>query len=103
MAQVVITESASGDEAAILTDLNATAGLLMAYRFRSLFGSLYARLALHPDSGSPRPGLGPDIRIGVVSPYIAIYRHVADDDTVTVLRLIHGRRRIGGKLLAEKS
>ncbi len=48
-----------------------------------------------------RPAIGQNIRIGIVSPYIVIYRYSERDDTVTVLRLVHGRRRITGKLLSE--
>jgi toxin ParE1/3/4 len=44
------------------------------------------------------PALGPNVRIGVVSPYIVIYRHA--EDTVNVLRIVHGRRRITDKLLS---
>jgi len=69
-------------------------------KYRALFRRLYDRLADHPDSGPPRPKLGPNIRIGIVSPYIVIYRHVATADTVNVLRIVHGRRRITGKLLS---
>ena len=39
------------------------------------------RLGDHPGSGAARPALGLDIRIGIVSPHIVIYRHSADDDT----------------------
>jgi toxin ParE1/3/4 len=45
--------------------------------------------------------LGSNIRIGIVSPYIVIYRHSEGDDTVTLLRIVHGRRKITGKMLAE--
>ena len=99
MAQVIFTESASADEAAILSYLKSKAGFLVASKFRSLFKTLYKRLGEYPDSGPPRPALGADIRIGIISPYIVIYRHPADDDAVTVLRIVHGHRRITGKLL----
>jgi plasmid stabilization system protein ParE len=36
-----------------------------------------------------------------VPPYIVIYDHEQAADLVTVLRIVHGRRRITGKLLAE--
>ena len=100
MTQLIFTESASDDQSSILNDLNKKAGVLTAFKFQSLFRSLYDRLVDYPDSGAPRPALGPDIRIGIVSPQIIIYSHSVDDDTVTVLRLVHARRRITGKLLA---
>jgi toxin ParE1/3/4 len=74
----------------------------IAVKYNELFEKLYERLADHPGSGAPRPALDSHIRIGIVSPYIVIYRHNADDDTVTVLRIVHGRRRISGKLLGER-
>jgi toxin ParE1/3/4 len=100
MARIVIAASADADAAAILDDLDTRAGHLTAIKYRALFGKLYGRLADHPDSGPPRPALGPNIRIGVVSPYIVIYRHTEAAATVTALRIVHGRRRITGKLLS---
>lgn len=38
-------------------------------------------------------------RIGIVSPCIVIYRFREDEQIVTVLRIVHGRRRITGALL----
>jgi toxin ParE1/3/4 len=46
-----------------------------------------------------RPALGPDIRIGVILPYIVIYSHTETDGIVRVLRIVHGSRRVSGKLL----
>jgi toxin ParE1/3/4 len=101
MARIIVTTSASADQAAILKHLHAKAGLGTLVKFRSLFGALYDRLADHPASGPRRTALGSNIRIGIVSPYIVIYRHSEGDDTVTVLRIVHGRREITGKMLAE--
>jgi toxin ParE1/3/4 len=103
MARVIVTDEASFDEAGILNDLSTKAGLPTVVKFRGLFRSLYDRLAAHPAIGAPRAALGRNIRIGIASPYIVIYRHTEDDDTVTVLRVVHGRRRITGKLLSETS
>ena len=49
----------------------------------------------------PRPALGKDIRIGIVLPYIVIYRRREADDTVTVLRVVHGHRNITTKLISD--
>lgn len=84
----------------ILADLAATAGHRVAARYLDLFEALYDRLSPYPEGGAPRLTLGQDVRIGIVSPYIVIYRYAAHDDTVTVLRIVHGRRRITGKLLS---
>lgn len=99
MARVVVTSPADADTADIIAYLAAKAGYNVAARYIAAFEKLYDRLADHPESGAPRPVLGPHVRIGVVSPYIVIYEHDETDDTVVVLRIVHGRRRITGKLL----
>jgi toxin ParE1/3/4 len=98
-ARILIASTADADVEDIFKDLAATAGHRIALRYNDLFERLYDQLADHPDSGAPRPALGPEIRIGIVSPYIVIYRHSAEDGTVTVLRVVHGRRRITDALL----
>ena len=100
MAQVVIAAPADADIGTILAYLGVVAGRETARRYLALFESLYDRLAEHPASLPRRPALGLHIRIGVVSPYIVIYHHDARADTVTVLRIVHGRRRISGQMLA---
>jgi toxin ParE1/3/4 len=101
MAKVVISASADADTAGILVYLAHQAGRRTAAKYEALLERLYDRLAAHPGIGAPRPALGRNIRIGIISPHIVIYRHTEVDDTVTVLRIVHGRRRISGKLLSE--
>ena len=103
MARFILSPSASADQTEILNDLNSKAGLRTASKFRGPSRRLYMTLTDHPAIGAPRPALGRDIRIGIVSPYTIIYQHSADNGTVTVLRIVHGRRRITGKLLSENS
>jgi toxin ParE1/3/4 len=79
MAGVTFTASAAADSAAILSDLNAKAGHQIATKFGNRFTKLYDRLAGHPESGPPRPALGPNIRIGIFSPYIVISRYIEAD------------------------
>jgi len=97
--RVIVTSPADADTADIVTYLAAKAGYNVAATYIAAVEKLYDRLADHPDSGAPRPALGPHIRVGFVSPYIVIYEHTEPDDTVTILRIVHGRRRITGKLL----
>jgi toxin ParE1/3/4 len=59
-------------------------------------------LASFPDSGAPRPKIGPKIRIGVVAPYIVSYRHSENDNAVIVFRIVRGRREITGKMLRRR-
>ena len=100
MARIVFASSAHADSAAILTDLLAMAGRLTAMKFDRRFEELFDRLVEFPDSGALRPAVGRDIRVGIVAPYVVIFRYLAVDDTVTVMRIVHGRRKISGKLLS---
>lgn len=100
MARIIVTDTASADQATILSYLHEQAGLRTAIKFRGLFSALYDRLADHPASGPSRPALGPDIRVGIVFPYIIIYRYSENDDTVAVLRIVHAHQEITRKLLS---
>ncbi len=103
MPRLIITATADADAAGILTELSNKAGAETAKKFNARFESLYDRLVDHPDSGPTRPKLGPHIRIGLVFPYIVIYRHVPNDETVSIIRIVHGRRRLTRVLLQAKS
>jgi toxin ParE1/3/4 len=100
MARLALSTQAYLDVEGILTDLTAKAGRLIATKYDGLFERLYARLVEHPSSGAPRPVLGENIRIAVVAPFIVIYEYDQETDAVTVLRVVDGRRRISGRLLA---
>ena len=99
MTRFVVADMASADEAFILNDLYQVAGPRTARKYRSMFKALYDRLTAHPEIGAPRPVLGSRVRIGIVTPFIAIYQYDRVADTVTLLRLVHGRRRISRALL----
>jgi toxin ParE1/3/4 len=94
VARVAFTASADADSAKIIADLTAAAGANVADRYDADFDKLYERLSDHPKSGAPRPALGRYVRICVVLPYIVIYEHIEADDTVTIMRIAHGRRKI---------
>jgi len=99
MARVIVSLLAQADSDCILADLAEKAGYNVAVRYAASFEALYARFARHPASGAPRPAIGPDVRIGIASPYVVIYGHDESSDTVTIFRIVHGRRKISGKLL----
>jgi toxin ParE1/3/4 len=101
MARLLLTEAADADTDDILADLAVKAGLAVAIKYEQLFYALYRRLIDHPASGARRPALGRSVRIGVVSPYLVVYRHAKATDTVTVLRILRGRRRITRRLLLD--
>jgi toxin ParE1/3/4 len=75
VARVVVTPSADADTAEIIAYLDAKTGYGVAAKYNASFEQLYDDLADFPDSGAPRPKVGAKIRIGIVSPYIVIYRY----------------------------
>jgi toxin ParE1/3/4 len=99
MARVIVSLLAQTDNAHIIIYLAGTAGHTVAAKYASDFEALYERLAIHPECGPCRPAIGERVRIGIVSPYVVIYEHDRASDIVTILRIVHGRRRITGDLL----
>src|SRR5438128_1933613 len=97
MPRVVVSAAADSDRRNILDYLAANAGFATAERYNAAFRAVYRRLADFPDIGPPRPGLGVSVRIAVVPPFVVIYEHT--DDTVTIFRVLHGKRNITHGLL----
>jgi len=54
----------------------------------------FDRLAVYPEIGAPRPALGRNIRLIVIKPYLILYRFNAENNVVSILRVLHGHRRI---------
>lgn len=101
-ARVVVTAPADADMANILADLAGEAGSLVASKYNTMFELLYDRLAGHPESCPARPELGAHIRVAVVFPYLVIYQHPEGGDTVSIVRVLHGRRKITRTLLRDE-
>ncbi len=99
MTLVVLSREAQGDSDAILSSLARDASARAAARHARRFDRLYALLADHPDSGPARPQLGPKVRIGVVYPYLVLYEHDRSVRSLTIMRIVHGKRRITRRLL----
>jgi toxin ParE1/3/4 len=99
MARVVITNLADADTADILDNLVRDAGPLVASDYNTRIERLYDRLANAPESYQVRPKLGANIRVGVVFPYLVIYRYLEVDDRVSVIRVVDGRRNITRRFL----
>jgi toxin ParE1/3/4 len=99
MAQLVVSLLARADTTYIAHDLAFKAGAAVAARYLASFERLFLRLAAFPESGASRPAIGPRVRIGVESPYVVLYEHDPPQDTVTIFRVVHGRRKITGKML----
>lgn len=98
-ARVVVSELADADTVQILEDLARDAGYAVAARYNAEIEDLYKRLADYPDSCQAHPNLGAQIRVGMVRPYLVIYRHIEGSDTVGILRILHGSRNISRRLL----
>jgi toxin ParE1/3/4 len=98
MTRIIVTLAADADIDGIITQLAASAGIATARKYLIKFDATYERLQAFPGFGPQRPRLGPLARIAVVSPYVMIYDWDSAAETVTVLRIVHGRRRITGKV-----
>ncbi len=97
MTRLVVTADAERDASEIISFLAREAGPAVAAEYVRRFTSTLERLASLPETGAPRPSLGPNARIGIVSPYILIYDFVRDE--LILLRILHGRRNITQDLL----
>lgn len=95
MAKLIVTADAENDTRDILEYLRSEAGPRIAEKFGRRFKAAIERFASIPGVGAPRPALGANVRISVVFPYVLIYEYECDDDTVTLLRILHGRRNFG--------
>ncbi len=101
MARVSLAPRADRDVAEIVGYLSAAAGARVADKYIDLFDALAERLSVYPETGAPRPRWGARTRIGIVEPYLVIYDYAAASDSVVVLRILHGHRRITKRLVNE--
>jgi toxin ParE1/3/4 len=99
MTRLVVTPEADADALEILDYLRQEAGARVAEDYARRFQNTLQRLIAHPESGPSRPALGPDARLAIVPPYLLIYDYTYTDDTLTLLRILHGKRNITPRLL----
>ncbi|CAL80091.1 conserved hypothetical protein; putative Plasmid stabilisation system protein [Bradyrhizobium sp. ORS 278] len=99
MTRLVVAPVAIRDLATVLGDLTEQAGERVATKYRQSFLRLFTLLEAQPGLGAPRPRLGRGVRLGIVAPYLVFYRE--QSDVVTVLRVLHGRQKIGRAKLRE--
>ena len=97
MARVTVSGFARQDVRDHLSYLRQHACLAVARRYGEDFKAAYRRLADFPESGPPRPALGPDACIKIVPPYLLVYDY--ERGVVRVLRVVHGQRDISEKLV----
>jgi toxin ParE1/3/4 len=99
MTRLVTAPRFRSDTNAILNYLEEVAGPRVAARYSGRFEETIVRLTSFPESGALRPALGENTRIAIVQPYLLIYDFTPAADTLTLLRVLHGRRNITRGLL----
>lgn len=95
--ELVVSPAALNDIEAILVYLAREAGETVAAKYRRELLRIFALLGDQPALGARRPELGRGVRLSIVAPYLVLYRYI--HETVTVLRVLHGSRRISAALL----
>ncbi len=99
MAQLRVSMLAQSDATSIARDLALKAGVSVAAKYIAAFDKVYSRLLIYPESGPLRPAIGKRIGMAVVPPYAILYEFEESIDTVTILRIVHGRRKMTGEML----
>ncbi len=99
MTRVAVSADARQDADEILAYLEREAGTMVALRYAIRLRDLIRRLSDHPEIGARRPNLGRGVRVLIVSPYLVIYDYTSKHDAVTLLRILHGRRKITASML----
>ncbi len=100
MATVRISAQAVADFDAILEKLRRLAGARVAERYELQFEAEFDRMREFPGIGSPRSRYGPETHMCLVHPYLIFYDGGPDSETVRVLRILDGRRRITRRMIA---
>ena len=99
MTRLLLSEEASSDAEQILSYLYHEAGPHVAERYERRFKAMLERLEIYPESGAPRPALGVNCRIAIVSPYVLIYDFLESERLSVVLRILHGHRAMHERML----
>jgi toxin ParE1/3/4 len=100
MAGVRLSSQARRDLLSTLEYLAEVAGPRIARRYDDGFKRAIENLGTSAGTGSPRPHLGPETRLTIVTPYLIFYDGGPHSDSVHVLRILHGRRNITPELIA---
>jgi len=77
------------------------AGADVAERYAFELRNIYQRLTMFPAIGPSRAELGQHARIAILHPYIVVYDHVLGSETVTIVRVLDGRRNITRRSVRE--
>ena len=98
MVRLVVSPETQADLDEILRWLTREAGRPVALRYAEKFRAAFRHLTEFPETGARRPKLARDMRIWLVTPYVIFYRFAAEDQTVRVVRILHGRRDMTERL-----
>lgn len=101
MARLTVSIAARADIRQVINYLETRAGKITALRYALAFDETIDRIADVPGIGSPRPELGGDLRLCIVHPYLVFYDYNATDDTVQVLRVLHGHRKVTAEMVRQ--
>jgi toxin ParE1/3/4 len=103
MTRLVVTSDAEADFNDIIDYLSSEAGSAVAADYVRKFRVSLARLIdLSAPGSTPARARRQCARIGVVPPYVLIYDFTAADDTLMLLRIVHGKRNITNRLLGSR-
>jgi plasmid stabilization system protein ParE len=86
MSRLIVSLKAQTDTSDIIKDLASKAGYGVAAAYAASFARVNERLTEFPDSGAPRPVLGPRVRICVVSLRRYLRTHGSRQHSTTLLR-----------------
>jgi plasmid stabilization system protein ParE len=99
MTKIIISPRADADLDDVTTYLAGRGGEPLVAKYFGLFDAVYRRLQMWPASEPARRPLGKQARIAPVPPFVLIYDWDQATDTVTIVRIVRGSRRITRKLV----
>lgn len=99
MTRLIVTKEAEQDVSNILVYLEGQAGAIVAEEYGEAVRRTLIRLAQFPDTGAPRPELGPNVRVTTLYPFLLIYEHAADAPEFVLLRVLHGASNVTAEIL----
>ena len=99
MTQLKVTRRAARDTDEIFDYLANVAGTRTAERHFLRIQQTIERLVDWPEATQRRPELGHNVRLAVVAPFVVIYRYESENDVLTILRVLHGRRNVTNQMI----
>ena len=94
MARIEVAPSAKVDLADVTHHLRRQARGGTVDKLEAEVADAFRCLVDHPEMGRRRLEIGAGLRSITVWPYVILYRYDRARDTILVLRVLHGRRRL---------